>query len=538
MPIYIYSQDQNDIKFEDEINNQIPDTVSSVDPGELNAVSIDVDATSKDDLDFYMEQQGYSYLHTASVVLTGNHHWGSFTTANEPTTSLTAGDTGYNTTLNSPVYYSGSAWVKYITDGLEVLNFTPSTAPTHVEGNLYYDSTDKSLSYQTDSDGVTNNIGKEIFVPPKVYNDQGSAITNGQAVYMSGADGTYPEVKLAQANADNTAASIGLITETSIASTGIGYCTTYGLVRDFNTLAWAAGDILYLSPTVAGGLQNTKPVYPNYCTKMAIVISSATSGTLFCTYPQREAGIGFSPDTRSFAIADIGTSGNHWFAGFYDAPLTDTTLTIGGTVTQTYGVADRIKAAHAFVVASGAGGTDLVLTVSGVSINDLGVKNDADSEIIVADTDAATTDQYFETTKKWLGQITYTLTGAAGAFTFNYGFAKYEDFGNRDFTVTDFEVTGRAGASESALNIELYYHSDTGWTYSAAAFAPGASTIVDLATDYGTNNNLASGEDFAYKRTELTQSVSGSGSEGVVVNVTTAVNNSIEHSTIQIGVLL
>ncbi len=114
MPIYIYSQDQNDPKFEDEINNQIPDTVSSVDPGELNAVSIEVDATSKDDLDFYMEQQGYSYLHTASVVLTGNHHWGSFTTANEPTTSLTAGDTGFNTDLNSSVYYNGSDWVEYV----------------------------------------------------------------------------------------------------------------------------------------------------------------------------------------------------------------------------------------------------------------------------------------------------------------------------------------------------------------------------------------------------------------------------------------
>lgn len=110
MPIYIYTQDQSDERFQKAINDQVPDTVSSVDPGELNAVSIDVAATSKADLDYFMEEQGFSFLHEASVVIEGTHHWGSFTTANEPTSSLTAGDTGFNTDLNSQVWYDGAAW--------------------------------------------------------------------------------------------------------------------------------------------------------------------------------------------------------------------------------------------------------------------------------------------------------------------------------------------------------------------------------------------------------------------------------------------
>jgi len=239
---------------------------------------------------------------------------------------------------------------------------------------------------------------------------------------------------------------------------------------------------------------------------------------------------------KSFSVGDIGNTDTHYFAGYYEAPAAHVVLTIGGAVTQTLGTAGEAKGAHVFCVASGAGGANLVLTVTGVSITDAGVKNDSDSEIIVADTDQASTDEYFETSKKWLGQVTFTLTGSAGAFTFNYGFCKYEDFGNRNFTITDFEITGHGGASETGLDIQLLHHKATGWTYSAAAFVPGNGSVVDSATDYGTNNNLTNNEDFAYKRASLSTAVDGSNSEGVVVLITTAVNNSISSASIHIGV--
>lgn len=247
---------------------------------------------------------------------------------------------------------------------------------------------------------------------------------------------------------------------------------------------------------------------------------------------------GSSISFKSYALANVGTASTHYLAGFYDAAGAAATLTIGGTVTQTYGTAARVVGAHAFCVASGAGGTDLTLTVSGVSITDAGVKNDADSEVIVADTDTATTDAYYETTKKWLGQITYTLEGAAGAFTFNYGFCKYEDFGNRDFIVTDFEILGHGGAGETALVIKLFLHSTAGWTYSLGAFVAGGTVLINSNTDMGTNDNLANNFDFAYKRAALSQAVMGNASEGLVVSVTTATNSSIAFATAHIGVTI
>lgn len=248
--------------------------------------------------------------------------------------------------------------------------------------------------------------------------------------------------------------------------------------------------------------------------------------------------IGGVPTFKSYALADPGNAGTFYVGGHYAFDAADANLTIGGTVTKTLGTAGQAHAAHAFAVASGAGGTDLVLTVTGVSITDAGVKNDTDSEIIVADTDTATTDQYFETSKKWLGQITYTLTGAAGAFDFNYGFVKYEDFGNFDFTLTDFEVTGQASANETGLNLELLHHEATAFVYSAAAFDPNQTALISSGTDHGSNNDVANGDGFAYKRSGMTTVVAGGNGEGLIIRVTTAVNNSINDATFHIGVLL
>jgi len=259
-------------------------------------------------------------------------------------------------------------------------------------------------------------------------------------------------------------------------------------------------------------------------------------------YFQDGAGVehdvtGSSVSFKSYAIADLGNSGTHYAGGFYEAPAAHVVLTIGGAVTQTLGSAGEMKAAHAFCVASGAGGTDLVLTVTGISIASDGTRNDSDSEVIVADADAATTDQYFETTKKWLGQVTFTLTGAAGAFTFNYGFVKYEDFGNRDFTLTDFEMTLHGSANETGFDVQLLHHKATGWTYSAAAFEPGTGAVVSSLTDNSsTNDNFTSGDYAAYKRAGLTTAIMGNDGEGTIIRMITAVNNSVSHGTLHIGV--
>ena len=251
-----------------------------------------------------------------------------------------------------------------------------------------------------------------------------------------------------------------------------------------------------------------------------------------------ETVIGGTPTYKSYSLSNPGNAGTFYVAGRYTFAAAHEVLTIGGTVTRTFGTAGQAHGAHAFCIAEGAGGTDLVLTVTGVSITDAGVKDDSDSEIIVADADTASVNDYFETSKNWLGQITYTLTGSSGAFTFNYGFADYDTFGGHDFTVTDFEGTGEARANESGLDIELLYHKSDKFAYHASAFSPNQTPLISLATDFGTNNDVASGEGFHYHRNNLTQAVTGTGQEGLIIRVTTAVNNSINDASFHIGIKL
>lgn len=241
-------------------------------------------------------------------------------------------------------------------------------------------------------------------------------------------------------------------------------------------------------------------------------------------------------------VSRAGTYGTTYLGGFYEAPATDANLT-NASATQTLGDANAPYGAHAFLVAGAAGTTDsttLTVTVTGTSVTDAGVRTATDSEVIVADCTAATTDQYFETTKKWVGQVTYTLASEGGttfAFDFNYGFCKYEDFGNRDFTVTDFEVVGLANANDTGFNIELIKHTETGWTYHATAFVPGPTAEFDLQTVYDTEYALVAGEHFAFKISGLTIDVEGSGSEGVVCRVTTTANAAVARMDTHVGAI-
>jgi hypothetical protein len=244
---------------------------------------------------------------------------------------------------------------------------------------------------------------------------------------------------------------------------------------------------------------------------------------------------------KSYTFSGISaTSGIYYLGGYYDAPATSTTLTQAST-TQVYGTANVAYAAHAFIVASGAGSTDsgdLVLTVTGTSINDLGTRILSDSEVVVIDCTSVSTNQFLETRKKWIGQITYTLsssTGTAFSFAFNYGFNKYDDIENSDFIITGFEAVGLGNANDSGFDIQLLHHKFSGWTYHATTFVPGAGELAGMKTDHGTESQVANGIQFAYKRTELSTEVHGSESEGFIIKVITGTSNSINFMDAHVG---
>jgi hypothetical protein len=262
-------------------------------------------------------------------------------------------------------------------------------------------------------------------------------------------------------------------------------------------------------------------------------------------------GPGRGTDAPSFRYGTMTTqgvgTGIFYTHGHYDYATTDANLT-QAAATQNFGTANEPSGVHASLIAGGpgsaSGGAGLVIIeVSGASINELGVRTPGDTEIIVSDITTMALNQYFETTKKWLGTVTYTLKNADGATQttfsadFNYGHCKYTDLGDRDFVIKSFKIEGLAGANDTGFNIRLLKHDGVGWTYAAAGFIPGNGEVVNLSDEYGPDKNLSNGENFAYDREGLNTDVKGSEDEGYIVEVTTGQNNSIQYLNAAVGVV-
>ena len=164
-------------------------------------------------------------------------------------------------------------------------NTTPGTIP-HQTGRVNWNANDAALEIDLEY-GVVQQAGQELYA--RVRNSTGVTIPNGTAVGFAGAAPDALSVSPYIANGTSpTVYILGVMTHDLPDSGEKGYCTTFGFVRDLDTTGtpygetWAAGDILYASPSVAGGLTKVKPTAPNNVIIMAAVTTvSATEGIIF-----------------------------------------------------------------------------------------------------------------------------------------------------------------------------------------------------------------------------------------------------------------
>lgn len=143
-------------------------------------------------------------------------------------------------------------------------------------GRLAWDVNDDTLNLGH-SGGVIQQIGEELYA--RVTNTTGSTITNGQFVGLTGS-GTAVAPYIAN-NSTPPMYVIGVATQ-DIPNGQRGRLTVWGRVRGLNTSSWSVGNILYSSPTVAGGLTNIKPTAPNLVIPVGVVTASdASNGEIF-----------------------------------------------------------------------------------------------------------------------------------------------------------------------------------------------------------------------------------------------------------------
>jgi hypothetical protein len=144
---------------------------------------------------------------------------------------------------------------------------------------------------------VLQQIGLEQYY--YIKNQSGLTIENGRVVRAAGTLGSSGRILGEYMISDGSIEgkyALGIATE-NIIDGDDGYITEFGLVRGINTTGslygetWFDGDILYVSPTIAGGLTKVRPIAPDLHIQMAIVVYANANGSLFVR-PDRFPSLG------------------------------------------------------------------------------------------------------------------------------------------------------------------------------------------------------------------------------------------------------
>jgi len=188
------------------------------------------------------------------------------------------GQTIFDTDLNVEQFHDGTNWVtsededtlhagdnisdlvndaEYIKQDTDYLDFTPQNPnPPYKQARIYYSEERETLDFYNAIADVTVNLPEESIQP--VWNSTGQTITNGQVIKLSGVvTGGLPNIELALADTVDDANASGVATH-DIEDGTKGYITIIGSVGDVNTAAFSAGDVLYLSNSTPGGLENVE----------------------------------------------------------------------------------------------------------------------------------------------------------------------------------------------------------------------------------------------------------------------------------------
>lgn len=222
-----------------------------------------------------------------SVQQTGNDYKVSVVDSPSFNQLLTSGLTTINASLivtGNTILKATSATTYYVENNLQFN--TGYTGTTIVEGMMQWDEDNQTVSLGLHN-GVSMQLGQETYY--LIKNQSGATLKNGRVIRAAGTLGSSGRILGQYMIANGTIPAkytLGIATE-DIINGDDGYVTEFGLVRGINTTGslygetWAEGDVLWVSTTIAGGLTNVEPQFPNFKIEMAIVVKAASNGSIF-----------------------------------------------------------------------------------------------------------------------------------------------------------------------------------------------------------------------------------------------------------------
>ena len=275
-----------------------------------------------------------------------------------------------------------------------------------------------------------------------VKNSTAGAMTKGQVVYVSGADGTNPTVTLAQATSEGgSSKTIGVLKQ-DLAIGASGYVITDGLLEGLNTnSAGAAGDTIWLSPTTAGGVvygDANKPSAPNHLVFIGYVLRKNTNnGKIFVKIQngfelQELHNVAISNPVTGQVLKYNGTTG--LWSNDTDAGGINTLNGLTAS-TQTF--------------ATGTSGTDFAIS-SSTSTHTFNIPTaSASARGLLSSSD-------WSSFNSKQGALTLTTTGSSGAATLVGNTLNIPQYSGSTISLTTTGTSGAATLVGSTLNIPQY----------------------------------------------------------------------------------
>ena len=169
----------------------------------------------------------------------------------------------------------------HITLDTAIFDTTYTETGSETQGTLYWNSDEETLSLVTN--GESFELGQKTEI--HVKNQTGAQINKGEVVYASGTLGNSGRILITKMIANGTvpAKRIMGITAENIANGADGKIITFGKLKKINTSSFSDGDILYVSASTAGALQNTEPSQASGHVSLPIgyVIHAHSNGQIF-----------------------------------------------------------------------------------------------------------------------------------------------------------------------------------------------------------------------------------------------------------------
>jgi hypothetical protein len=239
---------------------------------------------------------------------------------------------------------------------------TGSTNPSSVGGRVFFDTTQKALSYFD----ITNNqvpiaMGQQLYT--RVWNATGTQIDKGKVIAITGTSNNLPSAILAvNTHSITSARPIGLAAE-NIPNGSEGLVLNNGILSGITLNTFANGDTLYLSDTVPGGYVSSTSslAFTARTNEIGYVLQTgSTTGKIYVNINNEDSNLSLTDKERNILEGNVISGGVYEYTGMTQGTgnTINVALVRGWIVKNTYSFATLPDVTNVYY----SGGTNITIT--------------------------------------------------------------------------------------------------------------------------------------------------------------------------------